>query len=241
MSDNSKILGLSGVALISVLGGVYAYNKVAAKKSFKSKPKLTYLNGRGLAETARLLLAEAGFKRNIDYDDIRLEKLDDNLKAKLPFGQVPIFEVDGVQVVQSNAINRFIARHYNLYGSSIAEGAAIDSILDGISDVRSNFARLVAFQPEEKKAEGKVKFSTEILPKWFAYFEAFLSKNKGGPWLVGNNISLADLALFDRLYSWGTDWPDVIKQYPLLSGLYTRVASRPAIAQHLKERPVTPF
>ena len=36
------------------------------------KLKLTYFNTRGRAETARLILAQAG----VDYEDIRIEKAD---------------------------------------------------------------------------------------------------------------------------------------------------------------------
>jgi len=61
-----------------------------------SKPKLTYGNGRGLAELPRLALVEAG----IEFEDVRWNDDDwdteiAKLKATgvLPFGQVPFFEV----------------------------------------------------------------------------------------------------------------------------------------------------
>lgn len=75
--------------------------------------KLTYFDGRGLAETSRYLLALAGAK----WEDHRLPiefKPDgppvraefDALKASgaLPFGQVPLLEFDGKKIAQSKAI-----------------------------------------------------------------------------------------------------------------------------------------
>lgn len=67
---------------------------------------LTPSLGRGLAEIPRLLLAEAG----VQYTDKRVEKIDD-FKATLPFGQVPLYEeANGVRLVQSQTIARYIAR-----------------------------------------------------------------------------------------------------------------------------------
>ena len=71
--------------------------------------KLTYFNLKGRAELSRLILAEAG----VDYEDCRLER-DEWAQLKessfAPFGQLPVLEVDGVVVAQSNSISRLLAR-----------------------------------------------------------------------------------------------------------------------------------
>ena len=66
--------------------------------------KLIYFNLMGRAETARLILAQAG----VSYEDKRIEKEEwPALKASLPMGQLPVLEVDGKTIGQSMAIARY--------------------------------------------------------------------------------------------------------------------------------------
>ena len=70
--------------------------------------RLTYFDlhgGRG--EVARLAMFIGG----IDFEDRRV-KFDDwpALKPKTPFGGIPVLEVDGEPVAQSNGINRFLGK-----------------------------------------------------------------------------------------------------------------------------------
>jgi glutathione S-transferase len=87
--------------------------------------RLTYLDSKGIAEPIRLALSLAGAEyedRRVSYEEIKELRV----SGKLPFGQVPILEYssctgsdnrDNVVVVsQSNAILRFIGRHYGMQG-----------------------------------------------------------------------------------------------------------------------------
>lgn len=47
-----------------------------------------------------------------DDDDPEFE----NLKPSLPFGQLPVLEINGTRIAQSVAITRYLAKQYNLYG-----------------------------------------------------------------------------------------------------------------------------
>merc|ERR1711983_4010 len=74
--------------------------------------KLTYFNLRARGEPCRLLLAYGGIK----YEDERIPPPWDptstwsTLKPTTPFGQLPILNWDGVEICQSMASARFIAR-----------------------------------------------------------------------------------------------------------------------------------
>ena len=120
-----------------------------------SNIKLTYFNGRGRGETARLILAFAGK----DYEDRRISfgkttirmiiiltdliLIDDmpSIKPSLPYGQVPVLEVDGVNICQSMAIARFLANEYGLTGNSSLVKAQIDEVVDVINDVQNAMVR----------------------------------------------------------------------------------------------------
>ena len=103
--------------------------------------KLCYFNGRGLAETSRLLFAIQGE----DYEDFRypLEVIDfskhemvkeefdkDKADGKLvhSLNKLPYLEVDSVIIPQSKTIERFLARRFNMMGETEVQSAQIDSI-----------------------------------------------------------------------------------------------------------------
>ena len=52
----------------------------------------------------------------------------------MPAGQLPVLEVDGVQISQSMTIARFLANKFNLAGSTPLEKAQGDMIVDCIQD-----------------------------------------------------------------------------------------------------------
>ena len=112
--------------------------------------KLCYFNGRGLAETSRMILAVAG----AEYEDFRypLEVIDwatfnmvreefnkDKAEGKLEksMGKVPFLVVnDGVETTlsQSKSIERYLARRFGFMGGSDLEAAQIDSLCECIRD-----------------------------------------------------------------------------------------------------------
>lgn len=52
-----------------------------------------------------------------------------------PFGQVPVLEVDGQVLAQSNTIARYLARKYGLAGKNDWEQALADMYADNINDL----------------------------------------------------------------------------------------------------------
>ena len=101
--------------------------------SSSSTYKLIYFNVRGLAETSRMLFKAAG-QQFEDYrypfelkegKPIRPEW--DADKSKYVYEKVPVLEVDGGKytIAQSKAIERFLARRFNMFGGNDGEGALI--------------------------------------------------------------------------------------------------------------------
>lgn len=60
----------------------------------------------------------------VDGNYVRPEFNADKAAGKFKFGQVPTLEVDGVQIVQSKAIERFVAREIGLLNGSNVEVTA---------------------------------------------------------------------------------------------------------------------
>ena len=56
----------------------------------------------------------------------------------MPFGQVPVLEVDGKKIHQSTAISRYLAKQYGLIGKDDWENLEIDATIDTIHDLRAS-------------------------------------------------------------------------------------------------------
>ena len=68
------------------------------------------------------------------------------------FGQLPCLHVGDLELVQSGAIIRFLAREHCFYGSNNAEAATIDMVHDGSFDLRQKM--IGAMRPETKSYVG---------------------------------------------------------------------------------------
>ncbi|XP_075222661.1 glutathione S-transferase-like [Lycorma delicatula] len=95
--------------------------------------KLTYFNAKALAEPIRFLLSHL----EINFEDNRFE-FDQwpSIKKNMPFGKVPVLEVDGKQLHQSIAIARYLCKKAGLAGKTEYEDLMIDIVVDTISDLR---------------------------------------------------------------------------------------------------------
>jgi glutathione S-transferase len=202
--------------------------------------KLTYFNGRGRAELSRLVFAAAG----IAFEDVRLEKEQwPALKPSTPFGQLPILEVDGVKLCQSNTIARYLARKFNLAGKTELDQARADMIVDCFEDTVKPILSFFFEKDEARKAELKKKFLEEQLPTSLGLLEGILKANNNGDgYFVGSELTWADLS-FLILVGWvtlaGAD--SQLANYPKLTALRSRVEKLPKIAEWIAKRPATDF
>ena len=64
-----------------------------------------------------------------------------SLKPSLPFGQLPVLEVDGDTICQSMAIARYLASECGIAGSSGLVKAQVDEVVDVINDVQNAMVR----------------------------------------------------------------------------------------------------
>ena len=170
--------------------------------------RMCYFNGRGLAETSRLLFAIA----DVDYTDYRypLEILDwktynfvreefdaDKANNKLvkSLNKVPFLEIDGEVLCQSKAIERYLARRFKMMGDDEVQAARIDSICECVRDFKTEY-QTVRKLPEDERELGMKKWFEETLPARLASLEHLVEE---GGYAVGSKLSLADVVLFSFL------------------------------------------
>ena len=56
----------------------------------------------------------------------------------MPFGQMPVLEIDGKQYAQSIALSRYVAKQVGLYGKDDLESLQIDQAADLSTDFRTS-------------------------------------------------------------------------------------------------------
>ncbi|CAH1228020.1 GSTA4 [Branchiostoma lanceolatum] len=132
------------------------------------KARLTYFNGRGRGESIRFMLGAAG----IEFDEVFLETKEqlEELRARgdLLFLQVPLLEIDGMKMVQSGAMMRYIARKASLYGKDDKESARIDMLADGVRDFQLKFLQ-IPFQSDPTELLALIR--DKDLPRYLPIYD----------------------------------------------------------------------
>jgi len=180
--------------------------------------KLHYFKGRGRAETTRWMLAV----NRIDFENIAIETplalAALRATGKLPFDQMPLLELDGLNLSQSSAMIRYLARQGDFYGRDDTEALWCDMIAGAVADFAET-AIQAAFQTSTEIATTSMQTR---FAKFGPCFEARLASN-GGEFCVGNRLSLADVVLAEALTSYLEWLPDLLSETPRLKDLQSRV------------------
>jgi len=189
---------------------------------------LHYFQGKGLGEQIRLMLWEAGVHYEERYVDTR-EKLE-ALRANndLLFQQLPLLEIDGLKLVQSGAIVRYIARKYKLYGKSGADEVHCDMLADGIKDMLGKLTGYL-FQTDKEAFKAQVR---PLIPRYLDCFTSYLSRNNNGEmkgFLLGDTITFVDITLFDVLERVIEIFPKLMSEYPYIESFHARMLSRDSV------------
>jgi len=203
--------------------------------------KLIYFNLIGRGETIRMIFKMAG----VEFEDFRIERdqFTPEMKAETPFGQLPVLEVDGVKLCQSNACARYLARKFNLVGKTDLEQAQVDMIADCFEDSIRPVIACFQEKDETKRAEMKKKYAEEQLPAYLALLEKLLTANHGGDkFFVGDELTWVDLQFLSfAVWITHSGVQNSIDSFPKLSALKKRVESIPKIAEWIEKRPKTEF
>ncbi|KAK3092424.1 hypothetical protein FSP39_002668 [Pinctada imbricata] len=201
------------------------------------KYKLTYFNARGFAEVARLILKV----NDVEFEDVRIEREQwPEMKPNTPQGKLPMLEIDGKKICQSSAIWRRLAREFDMYGKDNDEATAIDTVLGSVDDLWPSMRQMAFGETEEIKNTAQKKVEEEVIPSFMNYLKGVLQEN-AHPFLVGDKLSLADLAFFTASEQIAVKFPDFMSKYPEVAKHRDRIAEIPKIKDWLSKRPVTEF
>ena len=128
------------------------------------RPRLTYFAGWGLAEQTRWMLAAAGvefsqvaLRTHAEFEELRAS-------GHLLFNQLPLLEIDGLDLTQSQAMVRYVARRHQMDGGeSLADAAQVDMLCEGVRDARGVVVGFpFAVDPAEYRAEAPARLSRHL-------------------------------------------------------------------------------
>jgi glutathione S-transferase len=199
---------------------------------------LTYFDIDGSrGETARLAMHIAG----IAFEDKRIARKDwAAVRDQYPFQGLPVLEVDGKTIAQSNTINRYVGKLAGLYPDDDWQAARVDEVMDAVEDITVRIGSTFALEGEAKQ-KAREALAAGALARFLQQLDARL-KAGGGEWFAGNRLTVADL----KCYLW-VRWlksgaldhipADIVDRHaPLLAKHLERVKNHPGIAAYYAAR-----
>ena len=203
-----------------------------------AKIVLTYFDfdgGRG--EAARLIMHVAG----IPFEDRRIAVKDwPALRDSTPFRSMPVLEVDGKSITQSNTINRYLGKLAGLYPKDDWQAALVDEVMDAVEDISFRIGSTLALEGDAKKT-AREALAAGPIPRFLQQIDARL-KAGGSEWFVEKRLTVADIKclMWVRwLKSGALDHipPTIVDENaPLLAKHLERVRNQPKIAAYYAAR-----
>jgi glutathione S-transferase len=205
--------------------------------------KLIYFDVRGRAEAIRQLFKLA----KVEFEDSRIDmETWATVKESTPFGQVPVLEVNGKQIAQTNAILRYVGHEFGFAGTNSLENAQIDALADLLLDAQAADGLkqwplvILGAIKEDKVAFFKEKVRPQ-LHHYAGLYEKYLVEH-GRPSYILDNVTWVDVLAaeyFTRFAEFGE--PDALEAFPHIIALIERVHNLPEIKKHIQERKPTAF
>lgn len=199
--------------------------------------RLTYFDIDGIAEPTRNAFRLA----KIPFEDVRVKfneweqlKTDSN---KFLFAQMPILEIDSVPFSQSVPILRYVGRLAGLYPTDNAlEALKVDEIVDALGEINKKLTASSSL-PESERLDARKKLAQEFIKPYLGRLEKRVSTLGTKPFAVGNQLTIADLAIANGINSFRIGFVDgvdknIAENYPHLVAITDHVKTVIEKSQH---------
>jgi len=199
--------------------------------------ELTYFDmDGGRAEPVRIAFHAAG----IEFNDIRMsfpEFMEQ--RQGMRFHCLPVLEIDGVIVTQSNAMCRFTGKKAGLYPEDDVQALYCDEAMGAIEDLLHRTVQTFGLEGDELKTARE-----KLVDGWLTVFLKGLNEllERGGDYFADNRLTVADLKV-----SGITRWlmsnqldhvpTDIVERVaPRLVAHEQRVANDPIVVAYYESR-----
>lgn len=181
-------------AAVAATAGMLAM-RVMCKTS--SKPVVTYWAGRGRCEPLRCLLAAGGAEFESRFLTCKADMRALLDTGKLAFEQVPLVEMDGLNLVQGQPTASYIARRFGLCPTDPAREYEARAVWASADDARTPMLKF-PFHGDRELCQRELAGPKALLGRYAPRWEATLGRS-GGPYLLGTAPSMADVAVWECL------------------------------------------
>ena len=157
--------------------------------------KLTYFDfDGGRAEPIRIAFHAAG----IDFEDERISFPEfGEMRKGTRFNSVPVLEIDGAAVTQSNALSRYVGKMAGLYPADNLQALYCDEVLGALEDLSHYVVRTFGLEDDELKL-AREKLVDGWLSVYLKGLDELLARG-GGEYFAGNDLTVADLKAFVQI------------------------------------------
>ena len=156
-----------------------------------TKYKLTYFDfdgGRG--EPIRIAFHAAG----IEFEDNRLSFAEfGEMRRSTRFSALPVLEIDGAEVTQSNAISRYVGKLAGLYPTDDLQALYCDEAMGVAEDVMHRVVPTFSLKDEELR-QAREKLADGWIPIYLRGLDDLLTRG-GGQYFAANRLTVADLKI----------------------------------------------
>ena len=204
-----------------------------------AKLRLIYFDfhgGRG--EPARLALHIG----DIAFEDQRVAFSNwPAIKPQMPYQALPVLEVDGKLLAQSNSINRFVGKLTGLYPNDPWQAALCDEVMDAVEDSTQLLTPTFRIKNDDEKRTARQALVDGPLPLSLQQLQGRLEQS-GGKYFADNRLTVADL----KVFAWVKDLKSGNFDYiptdltdrvaPLLITHFERVNTDPKVAAYYASR-----
>ena len=157
-----------------------------------SNYKLTYFDiDGGRAEPIRIAFHAAG----IDFEDNRISFADfGEMRRYTRFSSVPVLEMDGAAVTQSNAIARYVGKMAGLYPEDDLQSLYCDEAMGALEDLLHHTVRTFGLEGDELKRAREA-----LVDGWLTVYLRGLDEllvRGGGAYFADHRLTVADLKAF---------------------------------------------
>ncbi len=172
----------------------------------------------------------------------------------VPFAP-PFLRVGPLVLAQSTNILHYLGPRLGLAPSDEGARAELNQLaltladlVAEVHDTHHPVATGLYYADQKREAKRRAKdFVDARMPKYLGWLERVLARNRAsrGRWLVGRDLSYADLSAFQLVAGLRYAFPNAMAQcerrLPKLVALHDRVAERPRIAAYLASERRIPF
>ncbi|KAK8821422.1 hypothetical protein WA538_000790, partial [Blastocystis sp. DL] len=195
--------------------------------------ELYYFRDIGRGEAIRIALDLSGISyvektiMPVDWPAFKEQGMKD---GTLPFGQLPLLKIDGMNLVESSSILRYLSAKYISPDADLKMATTIDIMVEGWNDVISGYSAHLFNNP--CALYSWIHKECDVL---LSRLEAVYSRNNTA-YFVSDDVTVVDCIAIAAIENLSIDYPEVLLQHPVLTKYMGIVINHPSIKRSLMKR-----